>query len=81
MTPKFSAPSAEVTARVRALSERRLSAAEFDAYVEAPMSDDERSAIQDLIAWFTNRYPNPLERLLSARRAYARATRRSPLAR
>jgi hypothetical protein len=63
---------------IRALAERRLSAEEFNAYVEAPMSEDERREIQELITWFQKRYPRPIDRLISARRAYARAARRSP---
>jgi hypothetical protein len=78
MIPRFPVPSAEVVARVRAFSERRLSAEEFDAYVNAPMSDDERQAILELFDWFCRRYPGPLDRLIAARRAYKRAALRNP---
>jgi hypothetical protein len=74
----FVPPNREMVEAIRNLSERRLSAEEFDAYVEAPMTEDERRTIQELIAWFQRRYPRPLDRLVSARRAYARAARRSP---
>ncbi|HZF52798.1 MAG TPA: hypothetical protein VE093_29280 [Polyangiaceae bacterium] len=36
-------PSAEAVEEIRALSERRLSAEEFNAYVNAPMSEEERA--------------------------------------
>jgi hypothetical protein len=78
MSRTFVPPSPETVQAIHDLSERRLSEAEFNAYVDAPMSDDERREILDLIAWFERRYPRPLDRLVSARRAYARAVRRSP---
>ncbi len=78
MTTPFVQPSAEQLARVRALSERRLSAAELDAYVEAPWTDEEREATAELITWFTRRYPTALDRLRAARRAYRRARARMP---
>jgi len=74
----FVPPTPDVVDAIRAISERRLSPEEFDAYVDAPMSDDERKGINELIDWFCRRYPRPLDRLISARRAYARAVRRSP---
>ena len=49
---------------------RRLSAEEFDAYVHAPMTEAERLAILESVAWFTKRYPTPAERLAAARHAY-----------
>jgi hypothetical protein len=83
-----SAPAAVRSLRVRADHRRahratlglyvRLTAEEFDAYVEAPMSDDERREILRLIEWFRRRYPRPLDRLVSARSAYARAAKRFP---
>ena len=68
MTP----PSAEALATVRQIAERQLSAEEFDAYVHAPMSEDERREILESVAWFTKRYPTARERLASARLAYRR---------
>ena len=76
MTTRFVPPNAEQLARVKELSERQLSAAELDAYVQAPWSDEEREATTELIMWFTRRYPTPLERLQAARRAHRRARTR-----
>jgi hypothetical protein len=73
-------PDPEAVARVRALAERRLSAEEFEAYVRAPMSDAEREAILESIAWFMRRYPTPGERLAAARRAYAQWAKGMPRA-
>jgi hypothetical protein len=74
----FVFPRPDTVDEIRKLSERRLSPEEFEAYVTAPMSDDERRGIHDLITWFCKAYPRPLDRIVSSRRAYARATRRSP---
>jgi len=71
-------PDGETRRRVRQMAERQLSREEFDAYVNAPMSDDERTEIRSLIAWFCKRYPTPLERLRAARRFYRRAQTRMP---
>ena len=56
--------------------ERTLSREEFDAYVNAPMSDDERETMKELIDWFRRRYPTPEERLAYVRRAYNRRMRK-----
>jgi len=74
------APDPNAVARVRALAERRLSAEEFEAYVQAPMSAAEREEILASIAWFTRRYPTPGERLAAARRAYAQWAKGMPRA-
>ncbi len=71
-------PSPEAVARVRALAERRLSDEEFDAYVNAPMSDEERKEILASFTWFTKRYPTPGGRLAAARKAYARWVKAMP---
>ena len=72
-TPKLQQrPSQVVLDRLRELGERRLTAAEFDAYVHAPMSDAERQEILASIAWFKKRYPTPAERLAAARLAARR---------
>ncbi len=69
MVPRAISPAShEERARLRAIAERRLTAAEFNAYVDAPMSDDEREAILENIAWFTRRYPTAGERLAWCRR-------------
>ena len=63
-----------------ALQNRRLSPVEAQEYLDAPISDAEREQLQDLVAWFTRRYPSPLERLAYVRRAYARWQRTRGLA-
>ena len=68
--PRMTIPPPEALQRVRDLSERELSPEEFEAYVHAPMTDDERGEILASIDWFMKRYPTPGERLASARRAY-----------
>jgi len=68
--PPVIPPSPEALERVRQIAERRLSAEEFDAYVHAPMTEAERLAILESVAWFTKRYPTPAERLAAARHAY-----------
>jgi hypothetical protein len=72
--PRFLPPSPALLAEVRALADRTLSAAEVDAYVHAPMTDEEQQEILDLIRWFTTRYATPGERL-----AYGRRRRRAQL--
>ena len=78
MIERFVPPSPEVVAELRAFAERRLSAEEFDAYVNAPMEEFEREQIDALIRWFRRRYPTPKERLDYIRRAYAQARLRMP---
>lgn len=65
-------PTDEGRERLRAFAERRLSPEEFEAYVRAPISDAERSATLELVAWFCRRYPTAGERLAYVRRAYRR---------
>ncbi len=72
MIPRLEPPSDEVVARIRELSEQRLSDEEFQAYLDAPMTAEEHDEITSLLAWFQRRYPTPTERLAYARRAYAR---------
>jgi hypothetical protein len=62
----------ETRARLAALVDRQLSPEERAAYDRAPMSDEEREEIRDLIRWFCRRYPTPAERLAWCRRATAR---------
>jgi len=71
-------PSVEARERVRKLAERELNPEEFDAYVNAPMSQDEREEILASVAWFTRRYPTPGERLAAARRGYQQWARSMP---
>jgi hypothetical protein len=70
VTRRLEPPSADVVDELRRIAERRLSADEFEAYVGAPMSDDERREVIDLIDWFMRRYPTPAARLAQARRSY-----------
>lgn len=58
----------EAIRAVRTLAERSLSPEDFDAYVRAPMSDEERASIIELYEWFTRRYPTPMQRLAASRR-------------
>ena len=78
MTRRFVPPPDEVLAAVRQHAERRLSAEEFEAWVRAPMADDERRAMSDLIDWFMRRYPTPAARLAQARASYRGATLLAP---
>lgn len=57
---------------IRADAERQLSPEEAEAWLSAPVSDEERAHVLELVDWFTRRYPTPLERLQYVRRATAR---------
>lgn len=70
MTRAFEPPDPEAVARVRALADRRLSADEFAAYVDAPWTSGELEEKLALIRWFQRRYPTPGLRLAYARRKY-----------
>ena len=59
------------------MSERVLTREELDAYVSAPMSDEERAEVLDLARWFTTRYPTVAARFAYNRRAVARSRRRA----
>jgi hypothetical protein len=72
--PTLSAAQKEA---IRAASERVLSAEEAAAYLDAPVTPEERAEGLALIAWFRRRYPTPGERLAYVRRAYRRWTARS----
>ena len=52
--------------------ERSLTLAEAEAYMSAPVSDDERQHTLQLVEWFVRRYPTPIERLRYVTRAYRR---------
>jgi hypothetical protein len=60
---------------VREMADRQLSLEEFAAYVSAPVTAEERAGHEELIVWFTRRYPTPAERLAWARRAWRRWNR------
>lgn len=64
--------SDDVRARLRAMSERRLSAEEFARAEAVPISDDEHEETLALVRWFTRRYPTPADRLAYVRAATAR---------
>lgn len=64
--------SPEAVARIRALSERQLSAEEVEAALQTPIDDAEREEILALVSWFRRRYPTPADRLAYVRRAYHR---------
>ncbi len=72
MSAQGSRPSAEVLARIRALSERRLSRDEVETALRVPVEEAEREEILSLVAWFRRRYPTPADRLAYVRRAYRR---------
>jgi hypothetical protein len=55
--------------------ERRLSAAEVDAYHHAPISAEERREVLAQARWFRRRYPTGGARLAYVRVAYRRWTR------
>jgi hypothetical protein len=65
-------PSPEALARIRALSERSLSAEEALAALAVPLGPEEEEESRSLIRWFRRRYPTPAARLAYARRAYRR---------
>ena len=65
-------PSQADLRAARRLAERVLAVDAFDAYVNAPVSEDEREEAVRLIRWFSKRYRTPAQRLAYVRRAYAR---------
>jgi hypothetical protein len=60
--------------------DRRLSPAEAQAYLDAPITDAEREGVRELVRWFCRRYPTPIDRLAYVRRAYARWRRTQGMA-
>lgn len=65
-------PDRESLARIRALTERRLSVDEARAALAVPLGAAEEEEARALIRWFRRRYPTPAARLAYARRAYRR---------
>ena len=61
-----------VRERINALTQRNVSADEVRRALHDPVPAAEREDVAALVLWFTTRYPEPLERLAYARRAYAR---------
>ena len=67
------APSPDpIAARLRAWTDRRLTADEVRAWLSEPIGEDERAEVLSLVRWFRRRYANPADRLAYVRRAYAR---------
>ena len=66
------ASRAALRARLVDETERQVSPAEMAAYLDAPVSHEERADARALVAWFRGRYPTGAERLAYARRAYRR---------
>lgn len=71
-------PSREARARAVAVSERRLTPEEADAYLATPVSAAEQEDVLSLVRWFTRRYPTGAERLAYVRRTYRRWRRHLP---
>lgn len=61
-----------MTDRLRAATDRAVSAQEARDYLESPVSEREREDVLALVRWFRRRYATPAERLAYVRRAYAR---------
>jgi hypothetical protein len=59
--------SPEQLASLEAWENRKLTAEEFEARVNAPWTDHERESFRELVAWFRRRYPTPRERLAATR--------------
>ncbi len=74
----FRPPPPELVRELARVSERRLSMTEFEAWVRAPWTEQEREDAVALIAWFMRRYSTPAARLQAARVAYRRARELMP---
>ena len=72
MNPRAVPHSAATSARLRAWTERQLTAEEVRAWLSVPIGDDERAEVLSLVRWFRRRHPTPVERLAYVRRAHAR---------
>ena len=66
-----------MTDRLAAEVNRELTADQARAYLDQPITPEERDAVLGLVRWFRHRYPTPAERLAYVRRAYARWSRPS----
>jgi hypothetical protein len=55
-----------------AFAARTLDPLAAQAYLEAPITTEERVGVVALVRWFSRRYPAPIDRLAYVRRAYAR---------
>ena len=61
-----------MTDRLRAATDRVVSAQDARDYLECPVSEKEREGALALVRWFRRRYATPAARLAYVRRAYAR---------
>jgi predicted component of type VI protein secretion system len=68
----MNAASRALRARLVDEAERQLSPGEIAAYLDAPVSHEERADARALVAWFRGRYLTGADRLAYARRAYRR---------
>jgi hypothetical protein len=68
--------SEEQRAKLLAEEERRLSAEEFNARASVPMSEREREDFDDLVRWFTIRYPTAGDRMRYVRQRMQAMRRR-----
>ena len=59
--------AAEQQAELEAWENRVLTAEEFEARVQVPMSEHEREDFEGLVTWFMRRYPTTGERLAHQR--------------
>jgi hypothetical protein len=67
-----SRPSADVAAALTAEVNRQVSPQEVRAYLDAPVSKEERDEVLAMTHWFRRRYPTPADRLAYVRRTYRR---------
>ena len=72
MSERFTPPTPEEVARLRVEADRPLDLEAWRARAAVPISEHEREATLDLIAWFTRRDPTPAARLRYARQAWVR---------
>ena len=75
MRERLVAASPAERARLRALCDAPMDAAEFARRAAAPLTPEEIAEPRELVAWFTRRYPTGAERLAYARRAWERWSR------
>lgn len=61
-----------VARAIAARASTSLSVEEAEAYLRAPVTDEERAGVLEQVRWFTRRYPTPLARLAYVRRATVR---------
>jgi hypothetical protein len=79
MTRRVARPSPDVVDELKAMYERRLTRAEYEAAAAIPLSHQEIEDTLALVDWFTRRYPSVLDRFRYVTRKTAEwsASRRS----